>query len=138
MIVLIWNSKRSTRNFLEVINYFSKVLGYRNNTPKPIVAVIVEVNNHPTRDDLHVLTVNTGKENVQIVCGAPNVYVGLRGVLAPVGAKLPTMKKPLTERAVAGVKSFGMMCSAAELGQGDEGDNIIELGTDSEIGDEYK
>ena len=108
-------------------------------TPKTIVAEIVTVENHPTRDDLHVLSVNCGADkNVQIVCGAPNVHVGLRGVLAPVGSKLPGMKKPMAQRTVAGVESFGMMCSAAELGQGDDDKNIIELNTDYNIGDEYK
>ncbi len=110
-----------------------------DNTPKPVVAEIVDIKNHPTREDLHVLNVNYGgDENVQIVCGAPNVYVGLRGVLAPVGAKLPTMKKPMSQRTVAGVESFGMMCSEFELGHGTEDKNIIELGSDYNIGDEYK
>ena len=108
-------------------------------TPKPVVAEIVSVENHPTRENLHVLSVNAGgDENIQIVCGAPNVHVGLRGVLAPVGSKLPGMKKPMSQRTVAGVESFGMMCSALELGVGDDGDNIIELGSDVEIGSEYK
>ncbi|MBQ1997573.1 MAG: hypothetical protein II238_03940, partial [Alphaproteobacteria bacterium] len=108
-------------------------------TPKPIVAEIVTVENHPTRDDLHVLSVNCGADkNVQIVCGAPNVHVGMRGVLAPVGCKLPGMKKPMSQRTVAGVESFGMMCSTAELWQGGDDKNIIELNTDYNIGDEYK
>ena len=110
-----------------------------DNTPKPVVAEIVDIKNHPTRQDLHVLNVNYGgDENVQIVCGAPNVYVGLRGVLAPVGAKLPGIKKPMAQRTVAGVESFGMMCSEFELGHGTEDKNIIELGSDYNIGDEYK
>ena len=110
-----------------------------DNTPKPIVAEIVEVKNHPSREELHILSVNYGgDENVQIVCGAPNVYVGLRGVLAPVGAKLPGVKKPLTQRTVAGVESFGMMCSAAEIGTGADDKNIIELGKEHELGSEYK
>ena len=109
-----------------------------DNAPKPTIAEIVEVNNHPTREDLHILVVNNGAEKVQIVCGAPNVYVGLRGVLAPVGCKLPGAKKPMTQRTVAGIESFGMMCSAAELGQGDEDNKIIDLGADAEIGKEYK
>ena len=110
-----------------------------DNTPKTIVAEIVEVKNHPSREDLHILSVNTGNgENVQIVCGAPNVYVGLRGVLAPVGCKLPSMKKPMTQRTVAGVESFGMMCSTSELGQGGDDKNIIELDAEYNIGEEYK
>lgn len=110
-----------------------------DNSPKPVVAQIVEVKNHPSRDDLHILSVDCGgNENIQIVCGAPNVRVGLRGVLAPVGSKLPGVKKPLTQRTVAGFESFGMMCSAAELGQGTEGNQIIELDNSYNIGDEYK
>ena len=108
------------------------------NIPTPIVAEIVDVKNHPTRADLHILTVNTGADTVQIVCGAPNVRVGLHGVLAPVGSKLPGQKKPLAQRTVAGVESYGMMCSPAELGIGTDGDKIIELGSDYTIGSEYK
>jgi methionyl-tRNA synthetase len=110
-----------------------------DNSPKPVVAEIVAVKNHPTREDLHVLSVNYGTdENVQIVCGAPNVYVGLRGVLAPVGCKLPGMKKPMSQRTVAGVESFGMMCSASELGKSGDDKNIVELGAEYNIGEEYK
>lgn len=109
-----------------------------DNTPKPIVAEIVDVKNHPERDDLHILSVNTGSdENVQIVCGAPNVRVGLRGVLAPVGSKLPGMKKPMTQRTVAGFESFGMMCSGAELGVNNDDSNIIELEEEYQIGTEF-
>lgn len=96
-------------------------------SPKPIVAEIVDVKKHPTRDDLHILMVNNGTENVQIVCGAPNVYVGLLGVLAPVGCKLPGTKKPLAQRTVADWESYGMMCSPAELKQGNENKKLIEL-----------
>jgi tRNA-binding EMAP/Myf-like protein len=108
-------------------------------SPKPIVAEIIDVRNHPERDDLHILTVNAGGDTpIQIVCGAPNVHVGLRGVLAPVGAKLPGMKKPLSQRTVAGFESFGMMCSAPELGLDGDDKNIIELGSEYKIGEEYK
>ena len=106
--------------------------------PKPVVAEIVSVEKHPTREDLHVLSVNAGGDTVQVVCGAPNVRVGLRGVLAPVGSKLPGQKKPMAQRTVAGVESYGMMCSPAELGCGTDGEKIIELDGNAEIGSEYK
>ncbi len=109
-----------------------------DNSPKLVIAEIVEVKDHPSRDDLHILSVNAGGEPVQIVCGAPNVRVGLRGVLAPVGCKLPGAKKPMAQRTVAGVESFGMMCSAVEIGQGDNSNEIIELGAEATIGTEYK
>ena len=110
-----------------------------DDSPKPIVAEIVDVKNHPTRDDLHILMVNNGTENVQIVCGAPNVYVGLRGVLAPVGCKLPGAKKPLAQRTVADYESYGMMCSPAELKQGNENKKLIELNNaDYKVGMVYE
>ena len=104
----------------------------------PIVAKIVEVKNHDSRDDLHILTVDTGNDKVQVVCGAPNVHAGLVGVFAPVGCVLPGTKKPLAPRNVGGVKSNGMMCSAAELGVGTDADKIIELDKNTELGTEYK
>ena len=98
----------------------------------------MDVKAHPTRDDLHILTVDDGEHHdLQIVCGAPNVHVGLVGVLAPVGAKLPGAKKPIVQRTVAGTESFGMMCSSAELGVGDDDKNIIELPGDTQIGTVY-
>lgn len=109
-----------------------------DNSPKLTVAEIVEVKNHPSREDLHILVVNNGMDKVQIVCGAPNVYVGLHGVLAPVGCKLPGAKKPMAQRTVAGIESFGMMCSAAEIGTGSDDDNIIDLGNEALVGTEYK
>ena len=109
-----------------------------DNTLKPIVAEILAVKNHPSREDLHILTVNNGTDNIQIVCGAPNVRVGLRGVLAPVGCKLPGAKKPMVQRTVAVYESFGMMCSPAELNIGAEDKQIIELTEDIKPGTEYK
>lgn len=109
-----------------------------DNAPKPTVAKIVDVREHPTRENLHILTVDDGtNHNLQIVCGAPNVRSGLIGVLAPIGCTLPGAKKPISQRTVAGVESFGMMCSGAEIGAGTDADNIIELSADSEIGTEY-
>ncbi len=109
-----------------------------DNSPKLLVAEIIEVKDHPSRDDLHILSVNAGGAPIQVVCGAPNVRVGLRGVLAPVGCRLPGAKKPMAQRTVAGVESFGMMCNAAEVGQGDNSNEIIELCADAAIGAEYK
>ncbi len=107
-------------------------------TVVPIVAKIVDVKNHSDRDDLHILTVDTGADKVQVVCGAPNVHKDMISVFAPVGCVLPNSKKPLAARNVGGVKSFGMMCSAAELGVGNDTTKIIELGDDVALGTEYK
>lgn len=110
----------------------------KDDAPRPVVAKIVAATPHPTRDGLQILTVDNGTEKLQIVCAAPNARSGLVSVLAPVGCKLPGQKKPISQRTVAGTESFGMMCSAAELGHGDAADKIIELPADSVIGVEYK
>ncbi len=110
----------------------------KDDAPRPVVAKIVAATPHPTRDGLQILTVDNGTEKLQIVCAAPNARAGLISVLAPVGCKLPGQKKPISQRTVAGTESFGMMCSAAELGHGDAADKIIELDADAQIGAEYK
>ncbi len=107
-------------------------------TAAPVVAKILDIKSHPRRDDLHILTVDSGNDKLQIVCGAPNVRVGMVGVLAPVGCVLPGMTKPLAARNVGGVKSNGMMCSAQELGVGGDATKIIELDDTYKIGSEYK
>ena len=104
----------------------------------PIIAKVVDIKNHPTKENLHILTVNDGEKDLQIVCGAPNVHAGLVGVLAPIGCILPGQKKPISQRTVAGVESYGMMCSAKELGIGDNGDEIVELDSAVKIGEKYK
>ena len=110
-----------------------------DNTPKPVIAKIVSVENHPSREDLHILSVEYGGDkHAQVVCAAPNVRAGMISVLAPVGCILPTMKKPITQRTVAGTESYGMMCGTAELGIGTDNENIIELDKNETIGKEYK
>ena len=109
-----------------------------DDAPQPIVAKIVDVKNHPTRDDLHILTVDDGTNHaIQIVCGAPNVRVGFIGVLAPIGAKLPGSKKPITQRTVANIESFGMMCSPDELGIDKNGNELLELDSNTPLGEKY-
>ena len=104
----------------------------------PIVAKIVDVKSHESRENLHILTVNDGEKDLQIVCGAPNVRAGMIGVLAPIGCVLPGQKKPISQRTVAGTESYGMMCSAAELGIGDNADEIVELQGRDKLGEKYK
>ena len=70
---------------------------------------------HPDSDHLNVLTVDVGKEKLQIVCGAPNVEVGQYVIVALVGANLPN-GITIKESKIRGVESHGMCCSLAELG----------------------
>ena len=99
-----------------------------------IVGEIVAKEKHPNADKLNVLTVNAGTENLQIVCGAPNCYVGMKSVLAKVGTMIPHYGEKLEKGVIRGVESFGMMCSERELEIGDDHSGIIDLKTDKPAG----
>ena len=82
---------------------------------------------HPDADRLRVCAVDDGSGNpVQIVCGAPNVREGLLVPLARVGGRLPDGTK-LKKAKLRGVESYGMLCSAAELGLSEQRDGLMEL-----------
>ena len=98
------------------------------------VAEIVSAAKHPDADKLQVLEVNTGKETVQVVCGAPNARAGMKGVFAPVGAYVPGIDFTLTKAKIRGVESSGMMVSERELELSDEHTGIIELPTKTRVG----
>ncbi|MBQ7949473.1 MAG: phenylalanine--tRNA ligase subunit beta [Alphaproteobacteria bacterium] len=99
----------------------------------PIVAEIVECKPHENSDHLHVLMVNDGSKTLrQVVCGAPNARVGLKSALAVPGCIIGGHE--ITSGKLRGVLSDGMMCSARELGIGDDHSGIIELPSDSVVG----
>src|SRR5689334_5498584 len=99
-----------------------------------IVAQIVEAVRHPQADKLQVCKVATGSgEPVQIVCGAPNARAGLKTALAIPGAALPGDLN-IKAAKLRGVDSFGMLCSAKELGLVDGTNGIIELPADAPVG----
>lgn len=91
------------------------------------IAQIMDAQPHPDADKLRVCKVNTGEEQIQIVCGAPNARAGINVVLAPVGSIIPTNGMKIRASKIRGVESFGMLCSAAELGLGTDSDGIIEM-----------
>ena len=79
------------------------------------VGYVVSKEKHPDAEKLNVCQVNVGEEeNLQIVCGAPNVGAGQYVIVAKVGAKLPGIK--IKKAKLRGVESQGMICSLAELG----------------------
>ena len=99
-----------------------------------IVAEIVEATRHPQADKLQVCKVATGSgEPVQIVCGAANARAGLKTALAIPGAVLPGDLN-IKAAKLRGVDSFGMLCSAKELGLSDSSQGIIELPADAPVG----
>ena len=93
---------------------------------------------HPDADKLKLTTVNIGKEeNLQIVCGAPNVAAGQKVIVATVGATIyPTPEEPLKikKAKIRGVESSGMLCAEDELGLGHSHDGILILPEETEPG----
>ena len=111
----------------EVFNPASRLDGF-------VTAEVETYERHPDSDHLGLLTVNTGKEKLQVVCGAPNCKQGLKGIFAPVGVVIPCYNEELKVGKIRGVESFGMMCSEKELGVGEDHNGIIELPADTPIG----
>jgi phenylalanyl-tRNA synthetase beta chain len=93
-----------------------------------VVASVVSVRQHPSRSGLRLVTVDAGSAPQEVVCGAPNVPdAGGLVVLAPLGAHLPAKGLTIERRAIAGVSSEGMLCSAAELGLSEDAEGILVL-----------
>ncbi|HEX2218966.1 MAG TPA: phenylalanine--tRNA ligase subunit beta, partial [Gemmatimonadales bacterium] len=104
-----------------------------------VVGLVEEVRQHPNADRLRVCLVNDGTaERRNVVCGAPNVTAGKRYPFARIGTTVPHGKggAPMKiERAkLRGEVSEGMLCSAREVGLGQEHDGILELDTDAAPG----
>ncbi len=104
-----------------------------------VIGLVEEVRPHPNADRLRVCRVDDGSaERRSVVCGAPNVTAGKKYPFARIGTTVPHGKggAPMTiERAkLRGEVSEGMLCSARELGLGQEHDGILELDTDAAPG----
>jgi phenylalanyl-tRNA synthetase beta chain len=101
-----------------------------------VIAEILEASKHPDADRLQVCKVNVGNEVLQIVCGAPNARAGLKAPCALVGAALPGIS--IKQAKVRGVESFGMMCSAKELGLATEANGLLELPDNAPVGQDVR
>jgi len=98
------------------------------------VAYVKTAARHPNADKLQVCVVDTGTEDVMVVCGAPNARAGMKAVFAPVGAIIPATGLELKAGSIRGQLSNGMLCSARELKLGEDHDGIIELPDDAVVG----
>jgi phenylalanyl-tRNA synthetase beta chain len=98
------------------------------------VAAVVSAECHPNADRLRLCLVDTGSARVQVVCGAPNARTGMKAVFAAPGTVIPRTGAVLKETVIRGVASQGMLCSAYELGQGEDRDGIVELSPDAPVG----
>ncbi|MEA3149225.1 MAG: phenylalanyl-tRNA synthetase beta chain, partial [Gammaproteobacteria bacterium] len=103
-----------------------------------VVGEVLECGRHPNAEKLSLCQVTTdGTNRLQIVCGAPNVRAGLKVAVALVGAQLPGGM--LIKRAkLRGLESNGMLCSARELGLGEEHDGIMELAPSLPLGQDVR
>ncbi|WP_455379951.1 YtpR family tRNA-binding protein, partial [Acidihalobacter prosperus] len=103
-----------------------------------VVGHIHSVEPHPSADRLKVCHVKAeGQTSYQVICGAPNARDGLFVPFAPVGAVLPN-DVLIQEADFRGVKSQGMLCSAAELGLAEQSDGLMELSDDLEPGLDFR
>ncbi|MFP7216692.1 DUF4479 and tRNA-binding domain-containing protein [Lactococcus garvieae] len=122
------NEKLKAAGFDEQLTY--------DGQPKFVVAEILTMEDHADSDHLHVCQVEVGLDApVQIVCGAPNAFVGMKTVAALPGAMMPSGSL-IWPGALRGVPSYGMLCSARELDlpNAPQVRGIIELNTELEAG----
>ncbi|MEK7740640.1 MAG: phenylalanine--tRNA ligase subunit beta, partial [Pseudomonadota bacterium] len=99
-----------------------------------VIGEVLTVVQHPDADRLRVTTVNIGSgEPLQIVCGAPNVRVGMKVPVATIGAVLPGEFK-IKKGKLRGVESQGMLCGASEIDLEDKIDGLLELPADAPVG----
>ena len=92
-----------------------------------VVALVEDVKPHPNADRLRLCLVNDGSpERHHVVCGAPNVTAGVQYPFARVGSTLPGGLR-IEKRKIRGETSEGMLCSARELGLGQDHDGILAL-----------
>ncbi len=99
-----------------------------------VIGKIIEINDHPNSKKLHLVKVDIGREVVDCVCGAPNVFVGAVVPFATLGGQVGELE--IKEAKIAGEISHGMCCSEKELGISDDHsglmilEDIYPLGTD--------
>ncbi len=103
-----------------------------------LIAEIRSLERHPNADRLNVCQVQVDKDPskplIQVVCGAPNVYEGMKTVFAHVGTHVPGLDIVLKPGNIRGVDSHGMMCSKSELNLGVDSEGILDLPIDAPVG----
>ncbi len=102
-----------------------------------VVAEIKSVEEHPDSKKLHLLKVDIGEDElVDVVCGAPNVRVGMKTAFAKLGAKIGDIE--IAPRKLAGYTSNGMCCSEKEIGISDDNSGIMDITDDVANGSDLK
>ena len=102
-----------------------------------VIAEIKSIEDHPDSKKLHLLKVDAGDGQLtDVVCGAPNVKLGMKTAFAKVGAKLGEIT--IAPRPLAGYTSYGMCCSEKEIGISDDNSGIMEITDDFPNGTDIK
>lgn len=102
-----------------------------------VCAEIKSVEAHPESEKLHLLKVDIGEPDlVDVVCGAPNVRVGMKTAFAKVGAQIGDIT--IAPRKLAGYTSNGMCCSEKEIGISDDNSGIMDITDDIKNGTDLK
>ncbi|MCV2402617.1 phenylalanine--tRNA ligase subunit beta [Marinomonas sp. C2222] len=102
-----------------------------------VVGEIISADPHPNADKLQVCKVSDGSEEFQVVCGAPNARAGIKIPFAKIGAVLDGDFK-IKKAKLRQVESFGMLCSASELGVSEDNDGIMELPESATTGEDFR
>lgn len=98
------------------------------------VVYVEKAEKHPDADRLKVCLIDTGKEKLQVVCGAPNARAGMKAVYAPAGSFIPGTGITIKKGNIRGQESNGMMVSEREMGLSDEHEGIIDVAADVPLG----
>ena len=97
---------------------------------------ILKIEKHPETDHLHVMQVDVGKETIQILTSATNIYEGMVTAVCVVGSSIKGLKIKPTK--MVGIESCGMCCSEAELGVGSDDEGLIDIKEPVTIGQDIK
>ena len=97
------------------------------------VGRIEEIEPHPNADKLHLCRVDTGREQISVVCGAPNAEIGMLSPIALPGTEFPE-GFVLEKNVIRGQTSAGMLCSEGELGLGEDRSGIMSLDPSLSVG----
>ena len=125
-----------TESGLEVsqIESFNSV---QQNLKDIVIGEIVACIKHPNADKLYCTEVNIGNTVLSIICGAPNVQIGLKVAVAPIGSTLQTYTGDtikIKQAKIRGIASEGMLCAEDELGLSPNHGEILCLNTNLPLG----
>ena len=136
------NTNISTADFTEQLTMagleISAITPAAEDFTNVVVGEILDIRPHPDAERLKICTVKiASQDNLSIVCGAKNARSNLKVAVAKIGAVLPNNIK-IKKAKLRGIDSYGMICSASELGLAKISGGIMELPKNAPIGKELR